>query len=68
MCSVEDSLCSILLALASKEVYIKDDLHGHKNVTYSDITDDRILSNGFKARWRKGMDLTLRQHSLNILF
>lgn len=47
-------------------MYIKDDLHGNKNITFSDITDERILYNGFKARWRKGEYTALHAHLLTI--
>lgn len=57
--SYQDKLCPILFELKSKEQLVDDDLHGEKKITYSEVIDETVVSNGFKVRWRKGKSLTL---------
>lgn len=49
-----DPLCASLLSLACREKLVADDSHGQKDITYKEITDQRIVQNGFQVRWRKG--------------
>ncbi|KAI9468904.1 MAG: hypothetical protein EXX96DRAFT_589667 [Benjaminiella poitrasii] len=49
----ENPLGGVLLSLKSKEVWIQDDLHGQQEITYSQVTDDVVVWNGLRARWRK---------------
>ncbi|KAI7898388.1 DNA mismatch repair protein [Cokeromyces recurvatus] len=49
----DNPLCATLLSLKSKEVLVQDDLHGQKEITYSQVIDDTLVWNGFKVRWRK---------------
>ncbi|KAI8645587.1 hypothetical protein BD408DRAFT_382102 [Parasitella parasitica] len=60
----DDPLCAALIALDTREVIVNDDLHGNKQVSYYDITEDCIVWNGFAARWRKDYD----SHNLIIQF
>ncbi|KAG1473652.1 hypothetical protein G6F56_000833 [Rhizopus delemar] len=48
-----DPLCASLLSLACREKLVADDSHGQKDITYKEITDQRIVQNGFQVRWRK---------------
>lgn len=50
-----DLLCPVLISLKSKEHVVHDDLHGQGNITYSEITDEDVINNGFKVRWRKDL-------------
>jgi hypothetical protein len=49
-----DPLFSTLLSLEGRESLIDDDLHGNKHVTFKEVTDERVVHNGFLVRWRKG--------------
>lgn len=51
----DDHLCPILISLKSKEQFVHDDLHGQQKITYSEITEETIVNNGFKVRWRKDL-------------
>lgn len=51
----DDKLCPVLLGLKSKEQLVDDDLHGEKKITYSEVVDNIVVSNGFKIRWREGI-------------
>ncbi|CAO3636762.1 unnamed protein product [Mucor hiemalis] len=50
-----DHLCPVLISLKSKEQFVNDDFHGQDKITYSEITDETIINNGFKVRWRKDL-------------
>lgn len=63
----QDKLFPILLGLKSKEQLVDDDLHGQKKITYSEIVDETVVSNGFRVRWRKGK-LYIKTWSLCIYF
>ncbi|KAG1031395.1 hypothetical protein G6F26_000033 [Rhizopus arrhizus] len=51
--STKDPLCSSLLSLTCRERLVKDDCHGQRDVTFKEITDERVTHNGFQVRWRK---------------
>ncbi|CEG73722.1 hypothetical protein RMATCC62417_09050 [Rhizopus microsporus] len=48
-----DPLFSTLLLLEGRERLIDDDLHGNKHITFKEVTDERVVHNGFLVRWRK---------------
>ncbi|ORE04382.1 hypothetical protein BCV72DRAFT_211457 [Rhizopus microsporus var. microsporus] len=52
--STSDPLFSTLLSLEGRERLIDDDLHGNKHITFKEVTDERVVHNGFLVRWRKG--------------
>lgn len=58
--STKDPLCSSLLSLACRERLVKDDCHGQRDVTFKEITDERVTHNGFQVRWRKGRKIVYR--------
>ncbi|KAG1212169.1 hypothetical protein G6F68_004172 [Rhizopus microsporus] len=51
--NTSDPLFSILLLLEGRERLIDDDLHGNKHITFKEVTDERVVHNGFLVRWRK---------------
>lgn len=58
--STKDPLCSSLLSLTCRERLVKDDCHGQRDVTFKEITDERVTHNGFQVRWRKGRKIVYR--------
>lgn len=61
LCSKDDSLCAALIALENRQVVVEDDFHGNKETVYYDIIDDCIVWNGFRARWRKGKIIKMKE-------
>jgi hypothetical protein len=51
--SENDPLCAPLLSLKGKQILVKDDMHGHMNMEYTDIIDDVCTKNGFRVRYRR---------------
>lgn len=41
------------MSLTRKQALVKDDLHGHTNITYTEIIDDLCIKNGFRVRYRR---------------